>query len=500
MNSQPPALSIALVQQALGLHQKGQLKQAQALYDRALEIDPEQFDALHLSGVIARQLGEPERAINLITRAIGINPRAAAAHCNLGAALQDAGRTLDALASYQQAVLLDPQYALALSNLGNTLRKLDRLDEAMCSYERALAVRPAYPEALCNKAVLLHDLGRDVEALAYADRALALRAAYVDALCARANALQALGRHEEASASYDRAISAAPANAEAWCWRGTALQRRQAFDEALGSYDRAIALKPDYANAHLFRANTLRALRRFEEAVKAYRSALSLGGDREQIGFALASLGVGEAPVKSPASYIKTLFDNYANHFDQHLTQVLDYQMPAILNAAIARHVRGNQLDTLDLGCGTGLCGSYLRAYSRELTGVDLSQKMLHKASERGLYDHLACADIGEFLDGRAGTFDLIAAADVFVYFGDLAPVLVGAQRALRRSGLFCFSVEAADAGDYTLTSSSRFAHSLGYLQRLADQAGFTIIEAQAAPSRTEHGARVDAYVLVMQN
>lgn len=498
MDSQSPAALTALVQQALGLHQKGQLKQALALYQRVLESDPRQFDALHLAGVIARQLGEPERALALIARAIAVKPELAPPHCNLGAALQDLGRTADALASYQTAVQLDPQYALAFSNLGNTLRKLGRFEEALHSYDRALAIRPAYPEALCNKAILLHDLGRDAEALANAERALALRTGYADALCARANALQALGRYQEAIDSYDRAIQRAPANAEAWCWRGTACQRLHAFDEALASYDRAIALKPGYTNAHHFRGNTLRALRRFTEAVEAYHSALSLGGDREHIGFALAALGVGEAPVNSPAAYVKTLFDNYAAHFDQHLTQVLDYQMPAVLGAAIRRHVRGDQLDTLDLGCGTGLCGSTLRPVSRALTGIDLSPKMLDKARERNLYDALARADIIEFLTERCEACDLIVAADVFVYFGDLGPVFAAAHQALRAPGHFCFSVEAAETGDFTLTTSSRFAHSLGYLRRLANQVGFTVVEAEAAPSRTENGVSVDAWVLVM--
>ncbi|MEO7496122.1 MAG: tetratricopeptide repeat protein [Massilia sp.] len=499
MQSTSSTALTALLQQAVALHQQGRLHDAQTLYARVLASDPRQFDALHLSGVIARQLGQPFVAVDLITRAIAINPSPAPAHCNLGAALQDIGRTEEALTSYETAVRLDPRYALAFNNLGNTLRKLGRMDEAMRAYERALALRPAYPEALCHKAILFNDLGRAEDALDAAERALALRERYPEALCARANAQQALGRYADAVDCYERAIAITPTNAEAWCWRGTALARLHEFDEALSSYEHAIAIKPGYASAHHFRANTLRSLSRPEDAIVAYRSALALGADATQIAFALAALGVGEAPDNSPASYVKTLFDNYAGHFDQHLTQVLDYQMPAFLAAAIGRHAPAQGLATLDLGCGTGLCGPYLRACSSSLTGVDLSQKMLDKARERGVYDELACAEITDFLDGRENAWDLVVAADVFVYFGDLAPAFGAVHRALRTGGHFCFSVEAGEVADFTLTTTSRYAHSRAYLERLARDTGLLIAETEKAPSRTENGERVDAFVMVLR-
>jgi predicted TPR repeat methyltransferase len=490
----------ALLQQAVGLHQQGKFDGASALYQQVLAIAPHQFDALHLSGVIARQSGQVALALELIGRAISVDPAQANAHCNFGAALQDAGQPAAALASYERAIELNPGYAIAWCNRGNTLRKLSRLEDAIGSYQRALALRPAYPEAHCYLAIALHDAGRAAEALACADRALAGKGNYAEALCARGRALHGLQRFDEAIQSFDQAIGLMPDWAEASCWRGAALQRLQQFDAALTSYERALALKPDYPLAHQYRGHALRALQHTDEAIAAYQQALAQGGDATQIGYALAALGVGAVPSAAPAGYVAGLFDQYAGHFDEHLVGVLAYQMPALLDAAIRRCFAPVQVDTLDLGCGTGLCGPFLRPYSRQLTGVDLSGKMLERAREGGQYDRLVCSELSQFLGGQFDTCDLVVAADVFVYIGDLAAVFKGVHAALRAGGGFCFSVEAWDGSGFALRPSNRYAHSLDYLNALAGEAGFAVLEAQLQPGREEQGESVMAYAVTLRS
>ena len=60
----------ALLQQAVALHKQGELGRAQAIYDEVLRAQPLNFDALHLSGALARQQGEPQRALDLIEGAL----------------------------------------------------------------------------------------------------------------------------------------------------------------------------------------------------------------------------------------------------------------------------------------------------------------------------------------------------------------------------------------------------------------------------------------------
>jgi predicted TPR repeat methyltransferase len=492
------SLAASFLQQAVELHQQGRLEPAQALYRQVLELNPRQFDALHLLGVIARQQGDTAAAISLISQAIEIDGAQANAHCNLGVALLDAGRAEESLASHDRAIERHQTYALAWSNRGNALRQLGRLDEALLSYQRALEIQPKYAEAHCNRAIVLQDLGRYLDALGAAEDALNVKDRYADAWFARGNALHCLRLLPEAVESFDRAIHLQPQWAEAYSAQGSALQRLGEFAAALDSYDHALRLKPDYALAHYYRGNTLRSMERKDEAIAAYRAALAHGDNPETIAFALASLGVGETPAVLPPEYVRSLFDQYANHFDQHLTEVLHYQTPSYLDDMLRRVAPATNLDTVDLGCGTGLCAPYLKAYSRRLDGVDLSRQMLDKAAERGLYDELACEDLTSYLDHRAADCDLAVAADVFVYIGDLAPVFQAVHRALRANGRFCFSVEAGDDADYTLRPSKRYAHSRDYLERLAAATGFTILAVEALTARQENTAPIDALALIL--
>lgn len=506
----------ALLQQALQAHQQGLLDAAAVLYEQVLALAPRQFDALHLLGVIARQRGDAPRAAMLIREALAIDPSQARAHCNLGAALQDLGQPQAALDSYDQSLCLDPRYALAWDNRGNALRRLGRLDDALHSYEQALGLRHDSAEAWCHRAIVLNDLGRFDDAAISAGHALQARQSYPDALLALGNALQAQERFGEACAAYDRALALVQTQpqtqtqrqAELWCARGSALKKAGDLAQALDSYEHALALDPDYALAQHYRANTLRALGRKPEAVAAYRQALASGANATEIGFALAALGEGDMPAGAPPDYIKGLFDQYAGHFDRHLVEVLAYRTPALLDNLLHAHVMAAQDEVLDLGCGTGLCAPFLRPLARRLTGVDLSQRMLDKARASGRYDTLECADIGEFLapEAQAGRYGLVLAADVFVYFGDLAPVFGQVARALCAGGWFAFSVEALDgeggnetSAGYAITPSNRFAHALTYVEQLATANGFDLVETRTAALRREHGRDVAGHLLLLK-
>jgi predicted TPR repeat methyltransferase len=493
------------------LHQQGRFDAAIALYRQVLAATPRQFDALHLLGVIERQQGRPERAAELIRAALDVDPGQARAHSNLGAALQDLGNTQGALAAYDTALRLDPAYALAWDNRGNTLRRLGRPGDALASYERALALGAGNPDAWLHRALALADLGRHADAAASAGRALDLRPAFPDALLAFGNALQALDRPVEAIDAYERALALEAQRADIWCAHGAACKKSGDIEAALASYERALALRPDYAQAAHFRANALRALGRRDDAVAAYERAAALGADPEAVGFALAALGAGAAPAAAPAGYVKALFDQYAGHFDRHLVDVLGYRTPALLDALLRLHLSAHlpagtvkaeapAVDAaLDLGCGTGLCGPVLRPLARHLAGVDLSPRMLDRAQATGLYDALTCADIAEAMAQRDAAWDLVVAADVLVYFGDLAPVFGQVRRALRTGGLFAFSCEALDpAGEgYAITASNRYAHTPAHIDACATAAGFVRVARTDATLRRDHGADVAGHVIL---
>jgi predicted TPR repeat methyltransferase len=83
------------------------------------------------------------------------------------------------------------------------------------------------------------------------------------------------------------------------------------------------------------------------------------------------------------------------------------------------------------------------------------------------MYDRLVCREITAFLADSPVNFDVVIAADVMIYFGDLAPLAAAIAGALRTGGLLAFSTERAAAGSHPLLSSGRFAHNPDYIRRV---------------------------------
>ena len=297
----------------------------------------------------------------------------------------------------------------------------------------------------------------------------------------------------------DQALRSEPGLVSALVARAGLLSTVRLLLPSLEDYDRALSLEPNQARTHHHRAEVLLKLKRPEEAAQAFRQALALGGDEAELRYALASLDAAETPDSAPSSYVVTLFDWYAQRFDKHLLEQLQYQTPALLCKQVLDLAPGHGLDVVDLGCGTGLCGPHVRASAKRLTGVDLSPNMLAVAAERGVYDDLICSDLTGFLADKSDCFDLALASDVFIYVGALESVFAACQRALRHGGLFAFSCEVSEERELVLRPTRRYAHSVAYVQRLAAQFGFDVLRLEASVIRQEGGEALRGYLAVLQ-
>jgi predicted O-linked N-acetylglucosamine transferase (SPINDLY family) len=269
--------------QAFALHQQGRLSEADQGYRSVLELQPEHFDALHLSGVLALQTNQPEHAVELIRRALELNPQVAAVHLNHGAALAAMKHYEAARSSYECALALDPAYADAHFNLANALRELGQHRAAAASYGRAAALRPDMADAHQQRGCMLFLLAEHEAAVGCFDRALALRPGAAGLYNERGAALYALGRLPAALADFDRAVGLEPANARAQHHRGLALHALQRNAEAVESYERAIRLDGDLVAAQTDRAAALFELKEYEAALAGYDQVLRLRPDYRHV-------------------------------------------------------------------------------------------------------------------------------------------------------------------------------------------------------------------------
>jgi predicted TPR repeat methyltransferase len=242
--------------------------------------------------------------------------------------------------------------------------------------------------------------------------------------------------------------------------------------------------------------------KRPKEALSAFRKVVEINPDDVDASYFLSVLGARAAPEKAPAEYVKGTFDSCAVDFERILEGKLGYRVPELLSASIRKILKGrcSNLNIVDLGCGTGLIGDHIKDIANKLVGVDISEKMLHVASAKNIYDELITDDIEIALSKMDRQFDLVVAADVFVYLGELSALFRQVARVLKIGGVFAFSVETAEAtASYVLRDTGRYAHAVEYINSLSANVGMKEQIQDPIIVRTEHGAPVTGHIFVLE-
>ena len=464
-------------------------------------------------GAVLQQMGRNMDALAAMQRAATLLPGDGEALNNLGIVLHNLNRLGEAEASFRRALQIKPDYAEAHCNLGSLLNDMRRQDEAEASFRRALQIKPDYAEAHCNLGSLLNGVRRQDEAEASFRRALQHRSDLAEAHSNLGNILKDMGRLNEAEASYCRALEIAPHLAEAHNNLGIVLQELARPDEAEASYRKALQIRPDYSDAYANLAHTLSSLGRTNEALACYQRQIELDPEAVSAQHHIAAL-TGKNTERAPDGYIEKLFDSYADKFDTHLQQALEYEAPAKLAALVERHLMpvAEKWSILDLGCGTGLVGSAMAPFARQLVGVDLSEKMLKKANARNIYQRLERSDLLAMMRSeKASSYDVIVAADVFIYLGRLDEIVGEIKRLLRPDGVFAFSIETLDPPsneeesqsieqEYRLKETGRYSQSISYLARLASVNDFLSKEMVAVQIRMEKGKPVKGHLVLWES
>lgn len=242
------------LQEAVALHQQGRLREAEKLYTRVLKAAPENFNALHLLGLIKAQSGQMGEAYRLMSAALKTNGKAPDVLLNLANVLHALKRDAEALDCLDRALAMQPGDPGTLLHRANSLLTLNRPQDALDSFNQTLVRDPRNASALLGRGSALAALDLTAEALADFDACLALAPGHPAALYNRGTALALLNRHDEALAAFDQAIAAVPDHVRAWNNRGRTLQALSRHAEAIESFDRAIAGQKDYADAHFNRA------------------------------------------------------------------------------------------------------------------------------------------------------------------------------------------------------------------------------------------------------
>ena len=246
MSSHPAPQRIAVLARAIEDLRADQFAAVIACCAPLLALDPEDAEALLLSGLAAGARGDSEPAARLLHRAASDRGDAEHPFADLLPILRRTGQT----------VLIEPQF-YAMHRLAPNDASLQRL----------------FGE-------FLYDTGRIDEAVPFLAEALRLQPDHPATFNLLAMALASLGQTNTAVAMLRQALDLDPSQAASWANLGLLLKDDGRFQEALDAYDNALALTPDDAQIRVNRVVTRLRAGQWTEAWPDYEWRLTLAGTR----------------------------------------------------------------------------------------------------------------------------------------------------------------------------------------------------------------------------
>nr|WP_320190907.1 tetratricopeptide repeat protein [uncultured Desulfobacter sp.] len=411
-----------------------------------------------------------------------------------------AGRFAEAEKGYRQILKIKPEWGQAMSALGILYLDQNLTDKAIPLFERAAGLNPPDLSA-CYQLGRLKQMENDHQGAIPIYQLMLEQQPQAGLVWNNLGvAYRETGQTDDAMESFRAAVRFAAELAEAWNNLGVALDEQGQVEPALNAYQKAIKIQPDYVSPHLNSGIIFQKLEQFEKAESYYRKVLEIHPKNEIAQFMLQSLG-GEAttPDAAPVDHVRSIFDQCAENFEDILVGDLEYQTPELLFQLLRPYLTEN-MEILDLGCGTGLGAVLYQPFAKRLTGVDVSEKMLEKAAEKKIYSSLNVFDIMQpwVFPVR---FNLIYSSDVFVYFGSLDQVIKSAAAALAPGGKIAFSVEKLkdNSKDYVLYPSGRYAHSQRYIQTCLNRYGLNLLALDSTDIRKQAGDPVTGFLVVAE-
>jgi protein O-GlcNAc transferase len=139
-------MSQVTIEQAFQLahehHRAGRLLEAKEIYRQIVAAQPDHFNAIHLLGALAFQVGALQEAGELLQRAMRLNPAAAEPYYHFGCVLQAQNQFSEAITYYHLAIARNPAYAEAWNNLGNSLKELGEIPGAIAAFRKRVELDP----------------------------------------------------------------------------------------------------------------------------------------------------------------------------------------------------------------------------------------------------------------------------------------------------------------------------------------------------------------------
>lgn len=545
---------LGLVAQAKGVH-----NQAIELFYKAIKQAPKHAPLYFNLAISLAALGHDIEALDNLQKACDLAPDEKEIYNQQGLILQKLKRIPEAQQAFLKALQLDENYAEAKTNLALTYAATDPekairfLQEIAAQFPQDVSCRyylctiffdkqdfansqkyaleahqlnPSSDEVLFMLGLLALEHKNMADAKMYFQSAAEQNAYNVGAWLNLANLETNEKDFDRAEKTYKKLLDIAPQNFDVHLNYGNMLYQQNRLSEALEEYRAAVIIDPESAPVSNNIGVILKDLQQYEDALGLFFNAMVRDPAKEEYALNTAETLVllyrqdKDTAVKVAENWLKNmpnnvfaqhvsasfkgekiennqifaekLFDNFADNYELVLKKI-NYSLPRRLHD-LAGNVKGT---IVDLGCGSGLVGQALKNAQNQIIGVDVSRNMLHLAAQKGVYKQLIKGDIVAFCQKKLNEIkpDLIVAADVLGYIGNLSPLF-----AALKGQKICFSIEVlTEDGDYKLNDAGRYLYNEAYIANLLQQNGFTHINKFEAVLRQEDGKDVNGLLFFAQ-
>ncbi|MBF0141342.1 MAG: tetratricopeptide repeat protein [Magnetococcales bacterium] len=421
-------------------------------------------------------------------------------------ALYARGKLPEAM-SVAAKVLLDAKSDTEILNLVAVCHMRQGNSEQAISYlQKSLSINPSHTDANYHLGRLLAGQKRFADAEAAYRKVIQIRPDCADAHYNLGHVLAEQKKSVDAEAAFRQSLRINPEHPWANYYLGRLLAGQKRFADAESAFRQSLQINPEHAWSHYYLGRLLAGQKRFEDAKVAYRKALTI--DKEDRFGARLSLSVlchEPLPLRASESHLGRLYARRAQFWDQESQYRGDELVASVLQEQVLHH----ELDILDAGCGTGRVGVRIRKMARRLDGIDLSNKMLEKAREKCVYDHIEQGDLEVFMQKHPRQYDAIVCAATLIHFGDLSSVFLSAARSLRVNGCFVFTLfslgENSDGAEVQVHPVDRleyggcYAHGKDYVVRTAKESGFVVELLNSEIHEYMHGKPIMCFVVLLR-
>ena len=197
---------------AIKSHFQNDLKNAELLYKKVLNINPSNLSACNNLGIILTNLNNTKDAEKYYLKAIKINPYYADANYNLAGLYKSTEKIQDSIKYYKKTILINPNYADAYNNIG--LIHFEKGENLIAKeyFEKAITIKPQSVNALNNLGIIFDTINQFENAINCYNKVISIDKSNSNALNNAAISYSKIGKEEISINYFLKVIKTEPRN------------------------------------------------------------------------------------------------------------------------------------------------------------------------------------------------------------------------------------------------------------------------------------------------